>query len=278
MNEEMNNAEAVEKQEQVEEKSVGEKSEKTYTQEEYERGVAKTGAKYLRKIEKYKEELEKSRSSEKVKKYMAERIGFKGSDEEFMKVLAEHFDDNVNEVLNDFNNGDLSKREADIKLETYEFLNDDETTDEDIVEEFERISGKPKSKQTNADRMKLDLMSKRYYKIVSKGYVKTAEKWYKANVGGDFDKFIGKEDFREFVKDLNIPLNEAVKKYCTLKGMKKTDETKENAPKVSSGSAKDTNGDNVLGYFTQEQVSKMSLEEIRKNYDAIVKSEKYWKK
>lgn len=251
-------------------------SEKMFTQEDIDNAVKKSSAKYLRRIDKFKEELEGSRNSEKAIKYMAEKMGYEGSSDGLLKKLAEHYGDDVNKVLNDLNNGDLSKREADVKLEAYEFLNDEDTTDDDIVEEFERISEKPKSKQTKADLMKLDLMAKRYYQIVAKGNVKSAEKWYKDNVDDNFDEFIGNEEFRAFTKDLNIPLDKAVKKYCELKGLKKEGEKKESKPKISSGSAKDTSGDNALGYFTQEQVAKMSREEIKENYDAIVQSRKSW--
>lgn len=253
-------------------------SEKMFTQEDIDNAVKKSSAKYLRKIDRYKEELEESRKSEKVSKYVAEKMGYNGPSDDLFKKLAEHYGDDVDKVLNDLNNGDLSKKEADIKLETYEFLNDEDTTDDDIVEEFERISGKPKSKQSKADLMKLDLMAKRYYQIVAKGNVKRAEKWYNEFVGDDFEKLIGNEKFRAFTKDLDIPLDKAVIKYCELKGLIKEGEKKESKPKISSGSAKDTSGDNGLGYFTQEQVAKMSREEIKENYDAIVQSRKSWYK
>ena len=251
-------------------------SEKMFTQEDMDNAIKKNSGKYLRKIDRYKEELEESRKSEKVSKYVAEKMGYDGPSDDLFKKLAEHYGDDVNKVLNDLNNGDLSKREADIKLEAYEFLNDDETTDDDIIEEFERISGKPKSKQTKADLMKLDLMAKRYYQIVAKGNVKRAEKWYNEFVGDDFEKLIGNEKFRAFTKDLNIPLDKAVKKYCELKGLKKEGEKKESKPKISSGSAKDTSGGDTPEYFSPEAVDEMSREDIKKNMAQIQKSMKNW--
>lgn len=272
MNEEVKVNESTEQVNEAEKKPA----ERMYTQKEYDEGIKKANGNVMRRVEKLTRELEQSKNSENVARLVAESIGFDGPADELFDVVAKHYGKDGKETLEKYQNGDLSKRETEVRLETLEFLNADDTTDEDIVAEFERISEKPKSKQTAADRIKMDLMAKRYYKIVSKGHIRNAESWYKKNVGDDFDTFVGNEEFSEFVKGLNIPFDEAVKKYCKIKGLKKAEEPKKE--KLSSGSAKDFGGGFTPEYLTQEQVAKMSREEVRENYDLIKKSEKRWYK
>lgn len=267
--------------ENVENKATENNTEKLYTQEEHqneiERAVKKATAKYLRKIEKHEANAEEVRINKEIRKLVAEGMDFDGDGEALLKALGDHYGKNGQKILDDYKNGDVSKREAEIKLEVLEFLNSDDTTDDDIVSEFESLRDKPKSKLTKADRLKMEVMSKRYFQIESRKAVRSAEQWYKNNGGEDFDAFIGSEDFRDFIDGLEIPINEAVKKYCKLKGIAKLDKKSEEK-KYSPGSAKNWSQGNNPEFFTREQVEKMSREEIRKNYDAIIESEKHWKK
>lgn len=251
-------------------------AEKLFTQEEFDSAVKKATAKYYKRLEKYEADAEDTRINKEIRKLVAEGMNFEGDGESLLKALGDHYGRNGQQILEDYKNGDVTKREAEIKLEVLEFLNDDSTTDEDIVEEYEELADKPKSKLTKTDRIKLDMLSKRYFKIVSRKAVNNAEAWYKKNVGDDFDKLVGDDEFRDFIKDMNCSLDVAVKKYCKLKGMKK-EESPENKS-YSPGSAKNYTKGNNPEFFTQEQVAKMSREEIAQNYDAIMKSQKNWYK
>ncbi len=279
--ESINNTQSTENPEnKAENKTADNKAEKLYTQEEHQQelddAVKKVTARYLKKFEKTEADAEEVRINKEIRKLVAEGMNFEGDGESLLKALGDHYGKNGQKILEDYKNGDVSKREAEIKLEVLEFLNDDDTSDEDIVEEYEALADKPKSKLTKTDRIKLDMLSKKYFKIVSRKAVNNAEAWYKKNVGDDFDEFVGNEDFREFITDLHIPLDDAVKKYCRLKGMQK--EKKPEDKSYSPGSAKNYTKGNNPEFFTQEQVAKMSREEIRQNLDAIMKSEKQWKK
>lgn len=251
--------------------------EKKYTQKEYEDGIKKANGKVMRKNAKLAEELEKSKTSENVAKLVAESIGYEGSIDGLFEVVAKHYGKDATEALEKYQNGDMSKREAQVRLETFEFLNNEETSEEDIVEEFESIFKKAKSEQTAADRVKMDILAKPYYKIVAKGHIRNAEKWYKENVGDDFDTFIGSEEVSDFVKGLEIPIDVAVKKYCKIKGIVKDSKAQPQKEKLSAGSAKGYGGGEPE-FLSREQVAKMSREEIRENYDLIKKSEKKWYK
>lgn len=265
----------------VETKTADNQAEKLFTQEEcqreIDRAVKKATAKYYKKLEKYEADAEDTKINKEIRKLVAEGMNFDGDGETLLKKLGDHYGKNGQQILDDYKNGDVSKREAEIKLEVLEFLNDEETSDEDIIAEYEEMSNKPKSKLTKTDRIRMEMMSKRYFKIISRKSVNSAEQWYKKNVGDDFDKLVGSEDFREFISDLHIPLDDAVKKYCKIKGVKKEDTKTEDKP-YSPGSAKNWGGGNNPKFFTEEQVAKMSREEIRENFDAIIESEKHWRK
>ena len=289
----LNNTNAVpqgtENEEHTEEKTeIKEDTGKKYTQDDLDKILKKNSARYLRKITGLEEKLSRSRTSEKIKSLIAEEMGISGDDDEaVLKAVCNFYGKDGAKILNDYKNGEVSKREADIKLQTLEFLENEDTTDEDIVLEYENIANKPKSKITRSEQIKLEMLSKRYFKVVSRNEARKSEEWYKSNVGDDFEKLVSNPDFTEFIKDLSIPLSSAVKKYCSLKGITKSAAKKaeqeesakkdEPAKKYSMGNVKDT-GTAMPEYFSREDVEKMSIDEVMKNYDAIKKSEKKWYK
>ena len=256
------------------------KDDKKFTQDDVDKLLKKQSKRYLKKIDTLSNQVSESRMAEKIKKEIAEGLGFTGTDEELLMTIAEHYGKDGAKVLTDYRNGDITKREADVKLKTLEFLEDEDTTDNDVVTEYESIADKPKSKLTKNDILKMELLSKRYFKIVSKNEASKSEIWYKKNVGDDFEKLAGSADFRDFIKDLNIPLSSAVEKYCKLKGLCKDSSGKKNVTRektISMGSVSD-DGTGTPEFFSKEDVDKMTTEQVLAHYDAVKKSERQWSK
>lgn len=143
---------------EVQKDNVTDKTDKRFTQQDVDKLLKKQSIRYLKKIDTLNSQVSESRMAEKIKKEIAEGLGFSGTDEELLKTIAEHYGKDGNKVLTDYQNGDITRREADVRLKTLEFLEDEDTTDNDIVSEYESIAGKPKSKLTKSDNIKMELL------------------------------------------------------------------------------------------------------------------------
>jgi hypothetical protein len=123
-------------------------------------------------------------------------------------------------------------------------------TDDEIVDEVERILETPAHKRKEKDLVKLEVLETRYGAIKFRNEFSEAEKWYKENADGDFKDLVNDDDFKDFIEGSNAPLKKMVQKYLKYAG--KTKEPK------SPGSAKDTGGTTAKEYYTPAEVDKLT--------------------
>jgi hypothetical protein len=99
----------------------------------------------------------------------------------------------------------------------------------------------------------------------------------KSNPNVDVKELLENEEFQEFSDGMLgvIPLATIYDKFTRSNSVAKKQAEEiainEKARRASSAGSL-TNGDNVEGDFTMEQISKMSREEIEKNYDKVMKA------
>ena len=162
---------------------------------------------------------------------------------------------------------------ADAYIDARQFVKS--ASDDEIADEYAALTAKSKNRPgglSEADRVRLSEITDRYTDIKFREDMNDAQKFCTQNKI-DFNKLLKDGEFSEFVKDLNIPVSKAVRKFVKLKG--NAGEKNTSAP-VSTGSARDNGGSTAKDFYSRDEVAKMSYEELSKNMDVIHKSMKNW--
>lgn len=88
--------------------------------------------------------------------------------------------------------------------------------------------------------------------------------WFDKNVGGDFERFIKSDEFRDFIEGTALDVRGGMEKFVKFKG---ADYVKSNFKRgtsyASTGSAKDSGASKLKEYYSPEDVDNLSA----KDYD-----------
>ena len=248
-----------------------------YTKDDVTNIVKKRVERFAAKNAALSEQLENARSE--AKKYGAISSALKAngivSDEEQRSVIANALGIN----LTDTQTETKATSRADAYVDVQQFLKT--ATDEEVIDEYETLFAKQKKspqKFGDNDSIRMSEIRDRYLDIKFREDMKTAEKYCTENKI-DFKKLLSDDDFSEFVRDLNVPVSKAVKKYAKLKNLQGGDTgtgKNEKTQHVSTGSVKDSGPSTAKDFYSRDEVAKMSREEISKNMDVIHRSVKRW--
>lgn len=144
-------------------------------------------------------------------------------------------------------------------------------SDDDVVDEVERILEIPAHKRNEGDNAKLEVLENRYGAIKFKSDYNEAKKAFDSIGEGDFAELISSDEFKDFAEGSNAPLKTIVQKYLKYAGKTKQ-------PK-SPGSAKDTGGTTAKEFYSPAEVDKLTEEQLSnpKIWEKVRESMTKWK-
>ena len=231
---------------------------------------------YLKENAQLKSDLEAEKADAEKFRMIKSALKNNGMDtpEAQANAFSEYFGISKDAFLTPSSNKEEQSK-GDAYVDARQFL--DAASDDEVIAEVEHLlekrSSSPKSFSV-ADNVRLTELNNAYAKIRYQRDVAVASKYCSDN-GLDFDTLVKDADFIEFVKDLNVPISTAVKKYARFtKSTPATEPPK--AQPATTGSVKDSGGSVAKEFYSREEVAKMTREEIRKNLDVIHKSQSKW--
>ncbi|MBQ2753972.1 MAG: hypothetical protein IJF30_00780 [Clostridia bacterium] len=156
-----------------------------------------------------------------------------------------------------------------------QFYTEKETplADDEVISKVDEILNIPKEERSEQDAEKLSQYKDRYNNLMFEKDINAAKEWAKENYDGDIIEVLKNDEFIEFASGLQGDLPVIISKYLKLNS--KQDDTRDI---VTPGSAKDVSGVAQKQYFSKEEVSKMSPEQIKKYMGIIEKSIPKWSK
>ncbi len=156
-----------------------------------------------------------------------------------------------------------------------QFYTEKETplADDEVISKVDEILNIPKEERSEQDAEKLWQYKDRYNNLMFEKDINAAKEWAKENYDGDIIEVLKNDEFIEFASGLQGDLPVIISKYLKLNS--KQDDTRDI---VTPGSAKDVSGVAQKQYFSKEEVSKMSPEQIKKYMGIIEKSIPKWSK
>ena len=156
-----------------------------------------------------------------------------------------------------------------------QFYTEKETplADDEVISKVDEILNIPKEERSEQDAEKLSQYKDRCNNLMFEKDINAAKEWAKENYDGDIIEVLKNDEFIEFASGLQGDLPVIISKYLKLNS--KQDDTRDI---VTPGSAKDVSGVAQKQYFSKEEVSKMSPEQIKKYMGIIEKSIPKWSK
>ena len=238
----------------------GKEPEKTLTQAEVDEIVKERLARERKKYADYEDIKEQYETLKEISDLLAQG-GVAGTPAEQIAHLRQYYgltQKQAEQMVNAATDKGADETKAFVEAERFAR----KATDDEIVDEVERILAIPVSKRKEKDLVKLEVLEGRYGAIKFRNEYSEAEKWYMENYDGDLKDLVNDDDFKEFIEGSSAPLKKMVQKY-----MKYAGKTKQ--PK-SPGSAKDTGGTTAKEYYTPAEVDKLT--------DAQLADPKIWAK
>lgn len=247
----------------------GKEPEKTLTQAEVDEIVKERLARERKKYADYEDIKEQYETLKEISELLAQG-GVAGTPAEQIAHLKQYYgvtQKQAEQMVNASAKNEAEETKAFVEAERFSR----KATDDEIVDEVERILAIPVSKRKEKDLVKLEVLEQRYGAIKFRNEYLEAEKWYHENHEGDFKELVNDADFKEFIEGSSAPLKKMVQKYMKFTGKAKR-------PK-SPGSAKDTGGTTAKEYYTPAEVDKLTDEQLSdpKIWAAVRKSMTKWK-
>ena len=128
-------------------------------------------------------------------------------------------------------------------------------SDDDVMAEVERILEIAPNKRKTADTLKLEVLENRYGSIKFKGELAEAETWHKANGDGELKDLINSDDFKDFSEGSTLPLKDLVRKFIKYSGKAKE-------KPFNPGSVKDKGGSTEKEYYSSADVDKLTPSQL----------------
>lgn len=235
-------------------------AERTLTQAEVDEIVKERLARERKKYADYDEVKEQYESLKEMSDVLAQG-GISGTPAEQIAHLRQYYgvtQKQAEQMVNASAKNEADETKAFVEAERF----NRKATDDDVIDEVERILAIPPHKRKEKDIVKLEVLEGRYGTIKFRSEYSEAEKWYKENGEGDFKDLVNDDDFKEFIEGSNAPLKKMVQKYLRYSGRAKE-------PK-SPGSARDKSGTAAKEYYTPSEVDKLT--------DAQLSNPKIWAK
>lgn len=246
------NLEDQETQGQQEQTPNGKEPEKTLTQAEVDDIIRERLARERKKYADYEDIKEGYEALKEVSAALT-KDGFAGTPDQQIAHLKHYYgltQKQAEQVVDASSKNEAEETDAFIEAEGFAR----KASDDDVIDEVERILAVPAHKRKETDLVKLEVLEGRYGAIRFRNEYAEAEKWYRENHEGEFKDLICDDDFKEFIEGSNVPLKKMVQKYMKFAGKTKQ-------PK-SPGSAKDTGGTTAKEYYTPAEVDKLTDEQL----------------
>ena len=156
-----------------------------------------------------------------------------------------------------------------------QFYTDKETplTDDEVINKVDEILNIPKEERSEQEAENLLQYKDQYNELMFKKDLEAAKEWAKENYQGDILEVLKDEEFIDFASGLQGDLPVILAKY--LKFNSKQDDNRDIA---TPGSAKDVSGTASKQYFSKEEVSRMTPQQVKKYMGIIEKSIPKWSK
>ena len=222
----------------------GKEPEKTLTQAEGDEIVKERLARERKKYADYEDIKEQYETLKEISDLLAQG-GVAGTPAEQIAHLRQYYgltQKQAEQMVNAATDKGADETKAFVEAERFAR----KATDDEIVDEVERILAIPVSKRKEKDLVKLEVLEGRYGAIKFRNEYSEAEKWYMENYDGDLKDLVNDDDFKEFIEGSSAPLKKMVQKYLKFAGKAKE-------PK-SPGSAKDT-GNYGKEYYTPQRLT-----------------------